>query len=59
MWVFLRLIEEHHGYAVAGGVCDIWVRGWWVCEYVVVCAEERRLNLGNGQLIRRGIHRCS
>ena len=55
--VFLGLIEENHGYAVAGGVRGIWVRRGRVSEYVVVCAEERGLDLRDGLLGRRGIHR--
>lgn len=57
MWVLLGLAEKNHGYAVAGGVRDVWVRRGWVGEDVVVCAEERGLDLGDGQLRLQGIHR--
>jgi hypothetical protein len=55
--IFLGLIEENHGYAVAGGVRGIWVQRGRVSEYVMVCAEERGLDLRDGLLGRRGIHR--
>jgi hypothetical protein len=57
VWVFLGLAEEDHGYAVAGGVGAVCVLRGWVGEDVVVRAEERGLNLGDGQLELRGIHR--
>ena len=52
MWVFLGLADEHHGHAVARGVCGVWVRWGWVSENVVVRAEERRLDLWDGELGR-------
>ena len=61
VWVFLCLAQQHHGYAVAGGIRDVRVRGGRVGEDVVIRAKQRLLDLRDGQLLgRRGIcrHRC-
>ena len=57
VWIFLCLAEQHHGYAVAGGVRDVGVRGRRVREYMVICAKQRLLDLGYGQLGRRSVRR--
>jgi hypothetical protein len=54
-WAWLRstmATRWREGFAATFG----FARGW-VCEYVVVCAEERRLDLGDGQLSRQRIDR--